>query len=359
MSELQMENLTKTENQTEALQEKPEPKEKTPLLIKIYIHLLLFINILCICLYISGLAAYYGKPVDISMAVSMIFETLEMIGMLLDDGKLLYYNAMSSCLGIMYIVILIMLIKSLVTSFIHIKKIYDKKIDIEHGVFVLASNVSGGVFRILLFLLACGWVWPFTWSANAKAVMWIGAVTIISARAVVFYLNKYTLKNLIIHFLYITVFLTAIALVIIQSNAPIIADFVVEIKSVGSIFWGTATTVECMSAIYGLFKPAVYAIISIQALKCLCNVNDYLKYWEEKVRKPGKKAIVATVVLCFVSFAFYVIEVGNNDIATDEVYQILYSIYVASGNHIPLLLATIAMCVAAYFPAKCEEAKAE
>ncbi len=349
MSETQFEVQVESEVAPEADKQRKSKKNKDykSSLINIYTYILLGIHALCIWLYISGIAVYYGKTVNITTSIVMAFGILKM-------GKAYYRHIMGSCLGIMYIVILIMLIKGFVASCGFIKKIHNKKIDTKQGIFLLSSNVTGGIFRILVFLVACGLVREFTWSVSASAVMWMGAAVLISSRAVLFYLNKYTAKSLLENLAYFTVFVAAIALVLSQAYAPAIEDLAVEIESATTLVIAE-TALDYISIIYGLLRPIVYIIISVQSLKCLQNINDYAKYWEEKMYNAGRKVMISAIVLCFVAFMLYIAEVGSSDIANDEVYQIFYKLYRAIENFIPLLFATIAMYMAADFPVECEK----
>ncbi len=233
----------------------------------IYMLATIFIQFIFVYLFIKGTASFYERTVTVSGA-------LKLITSLFSDAALeyTYKKICGTVLGIYYLVVLLFIVKNLITA-IRIYKISrkDPKSDgdyYETTVFIVAGRASSSFVSILTFMVCCSLLKSYDLSFRAILLIVLGIITFLSVRILLFFINRFDDRSVIINTAYLAIFIFTIGLILANADYYTPEDLFNGFKALLSsangflpLFTVIATLIACLANIILVFV-ALYVLHS-------------------------------------------------------------------------------------------------
>lgn len=306
-------------------------KSLTPA-IRIYGGVIFAIQVVMFLLYLSGgVTVFYGRPVTLSTALQMLFS--------ISNVETAHYRAwFGFFLGGLYLGILAIIIKNLITSISFFKHLMFDKTEqtgeVVGGVLSLGTYTVNSFVRILLVIFSCGWADRFVLVPNAKIMIFLGIFVFLATRAMCCLLNDYTPLSVGLYTATWALFLLASMLLLVHTGVPVIPDFFRTFQVLVS-----SGNSQVASNLFSLAESVLYGVVGICVLCLLSYANKTRAIVKNaELRQKGKRLLTVSVLPAVAALAPFIVDGGNLDLG---------NIFAVCKPYLSLACAA-AVCVSTY-----------
>ncbi len=266
--------------------------QKSSPFFKIYCYILCIVNIFVTVLFCNGVASFYGRDVDVTYALNMVFSILSI-------GRSYYRNIAGTVLGIVFVVILVTTIKDVINSFKTAK--YEE--DQERCATYLATWVLKNIVRMIIFMVLCEFVKDYQMNSSAKLLVAIFFAVFILSRFVIYSIRGYSIIEIGICVAHSLIFVISIAVILLNVQYPIIDNILTDIRTFLNLVG--KEKVERLSLIYNIVESALYFAVNFFALRALSDSSEYVTYEYHLVRDNAKKIFKLLIAFGIAVIAMY------------------------------------------------------
>ncbi len=271
-------------------------EDRNKIILQVYAIIGIIIYAAYILLYCFGFTQYYGKNVDVVEGLNLVFG-------ILDIGSAYYRNIGGAALGTLYVVLLILLLKNVVSLIRSAKEFFGKNYKEDKkciNVFNLSNCIGKGDIYIIAFALISLMMKEYTMNLIVKLMILSGIVFYVVARILINALLGYTWKSILVQTGAMIVAIVALILGIKIFQMGTVEQFIMEFITGSRIIFADAKT---GIAFWANATVTVVGIVAIcNAIVFMHTLNDMVQYQEIKeYKKPTflrMSAIIIVVMAC-------------------------------------------------------------
>ncbi len=314
-------------------------------LLKIYAPAVCIIQAICLWIYVSGAAVYYGKTVHALSAFQMIIDIFKI-------GQDPYRFLCGAVLGIIYYVSLITLVKGVFLSVQLWKQLVSMQREIRLDFARFSYNVVDNLVKIIAFFIYCSLVKESAFETNMKTVFFLLLFVVVTSKAITCFMGRYNIESIVANTVYSFFMLASMLLLFSKTQMAAIENLISSIKVALNTSASNITDVAFI--VSGMLEPILYIVINLSLLGCLkilCQTSQQSTYGQEVFRTPTRRIVNASVLLCLLPIVLYCIQAGEN------ISLSLNKIYALIQNFLPAFIAVLALYMCTYFPNVLEKPK--
>lgn len=307
------------------------------ILLSSFLLLSLVISLIYIVFYCLGIASFYGQTVDFITAIELLIDSV----LDLFESVAVYRNLFGIVVGVTYFIVLILLVKKIIFMISIICRYFSKSTSEEKKneyTSMIDSALGSEFFYILIFMIISALSSQYTMSARGEAILIMGVVMFVLARALFFYVLKYSWKDYFLQLGYTAIFVAAFCLLITNISIPTVEACISELKVTVSI--GGEIILQGLGM---LLISALSIAIIIYAMYILNEAISFVNYQKTKDFRNVRLLAYGTAI--FFGIELLIALLGGASVR-DMNFK---SYFILIEKYIPELLSAIVLCLAMNF----------
>ena len=298
-----------------------------------YLHVIvmLTIQIFCVYAYSTGLTTVFDKSITIPNAVEMLFEVFYPNGY--------WYTAIfSTCIGAMFLVFLVLMVKNVITSFAYIKKVTafaaEFKPDTKGAILVLGSKTGENCVFAISFVMSCNFVFQTTLLPNVTklVVCWLAAILL--TRLIISFFERFTAGSLITKLIYDLIFAFSLVTFVLFTKSPALEMSIYSIRGI---------TVGFAICLVGLIYPIIYLTIAIIGMKMMYDATFVSVNSTDEFSRSARNLLIGSILLGVASIVTYILYGYTSKLDFDSIVAMF-------EPYFPIIFMAGAVFVSTYFP---------